>query len=289
MGKLDLNQCSLMDPKGENYKYNFDIEGDKLLKEMKKVEEAEKPSMKWDSGFVSSEDSVEITNIPEDVMPEEVKEWLKGRGIMLEETVTIKQSVYPGTMKMTGLDAELAEQIKNSCWGKFFGEGKRKKKIFVDLVRDKTKEAAKDTAVKADIERKKSDKEIRNEENVEDDKEEVTYPEFITDDEEAEDDGSIYTTLADKKQIDEVVNEASRMRKERIEKQIKGWNNPEGGMKRGISRRRCSHRSLKPSHQNRNFRRQNQPKQTESQKIKRSEDLEADPRLRLRHHSKDAK
>ena len=185
-------------------------------------------------------------------------------------------------MKMTGLDAELAEQIKNSCWGKFFGEGKRKKKIFVDLVRDNTKEAAKDTAVKADIERKKSDKEIRNEENVEDDKEEVTYPEFITDDEEAEDDGSIYTTLADKKQIDEVVNEASRMRKERIEKQIEGWNNPEGGMKRGISRRRCSHRSLKPSHRNRNFRRQNQPKQTESQKIKRSEDLEADPRLRLR-------
>ena len=184
-------------------------------------------------------------------------------------------------MKMTGLDAELAEQIKNSCWGKFFGEGKRKKKIFVDLVRDNTKEAAKDTTVKADIERKKSDKEIRNEENVKDDKEEVTYPEFITDDEEAEDDGSIYTTLADKKQIDEVVNEASRMRKERIEKQIKGWNNPEGGMKRGISRRRCSHRSLKPSHRNRNFRRQNQPKQTESQKIKRSEDLEADPRLRL--------
>ena len=103
----------------------------------------------------------------------------------------------------------------------------------MDLVRDNTKEAAKDTAVKADIERKKSDKEIRNEENVEDDKEEVTYPEFITDDEEAEDDGSIYTTLADKKQIDEVVNEASRMRKERIEKQVKGWNNPEGGMKRG--------------------------------------------------------
>ena len=128
-------------------------------------------------------------------------------------------------MKMTGLDAELAEQIKNSCWGKFFGEGKRKKKIFVDLVRDNTKEAAKDTTVKADIERKKSDKEIRNEENVEDDKEEVTYPEFITDDEEAEDDGSIYTTLADKKQIDEVVNEASRMRKERIKKQIEGWNN----------------------------------------------------------------
>ena len=128
-------------------------------------------------------------------------------------------------MKMTGLDAELAEQIKNSCWGKFFCEGKRKKKIFVDLVRDNTKEAAKDTTVKADIERKKSDKEIRNEENVEDDKEEVTYPEFITDDEEAEDDGSIYTTLADKKQIDEVVNEASRMRKERIKKQIEGWNN----------------------------------------------------------------
>ena len=191
LGKLDPNQCSLMDPKGENYKYSFDIEWDKLLKEMKKVEEAEKPSMKWDSGFVSSKYSVEITNIPEDVMPEEVKEWLKGRGIMLEETVTIKQSAYPGTMKMTGLDAELAEQIKNSCWGKFFGEGKRKKKIFVDLVRDNTKEAAKDTAVKADIERKKSDKEIRNEENVEDDKEEVTYPEFITDDEEAEDDGSI--------------------------------------------------------------------------------------------------
>ena len=103
----------------------------------------------------------------------------------------------------------------------------------MDLVRDNTKEAAKDTAVKADIERKKSDKEIRNEENVEDDKEEVTYPEFITDDEEAEDDGSIYMTLADKKQIDEVVNEALRMRKERIEKQIEGWNNPEGGMKRG--------------------------------------------------------
>ena len=88
LGKLDPNQCSLMDPKGENYKYNFDIEWDKLLNEMKKVEEAEKPSMKWDSGFVSSEDSVEITNIPEDVMPEEVKEWLKGRGIMLEETET---------------------------------------------------------------------------------------------------------------------------------------------------------------------------------------------------------
>ena len=44
-------------------------------------------------------------------------------------------------MKMTGLDAELAEQIKNLC----FGKGKRKKKIFVDLVRDNTKEAAKDT------------------------------------------------------------------------------------------------------------------------------------------------
>ena len=57
LGKLDPNQCSLMDPKGENYKYNF--EWDKLLKEMKKVEEAEKPSMKWDSGFVSSEDSVD--------------------------------------------------------------------------------------------------------------------------------------------------------------------------------------------------------------------------------------
>ena len=65
---------------------------------------------------------------------------------MLEETVTIKQSAYLGTIKMTGLDAELAEQIKNSCWGKFFCEGKRKKKIFVDLVRDNTKEAAKDTA-----------------------------------------------------------------------------------------------------------------------------------------------
>ena len=97
--------------------------------------------------------------------------------------------------------------------------------VAVDLVRDNTKEAAKDTAIKADIERKKSNKEIRNEENVEDDKEEVTYPEFITDDEEAEDDGSIYTTLADKKQIDEVVNEASKMRKERIKKQIEGWNN----------------------------------------------------------------
>ena len=68
LGKLDPNQCSLVDPKGENYKYNFDIEWDKLLNEMKKVEEAEKPSMKWDSSFVSSEDSVEITNIPEDVL-----------------------------------------------------------------------------------------------------------------------------------------------------------------------------------------------------------------------------
>ena len=83
LGKLDPNQCSLMDLKGENYKYSFNIEWDKLLNEMKKVEEAEKPSMKWDSSFVSSEDSVEITNIPEDVMPEEVKEWLKCRGIML--------------------------------------------------------------------------------------------------------------------------------------------------------------------------------------------------------------
>lgn len=114
---------------------------------------------------------------------------------------------------------------------KFLGEGKRKKKIFVDLVRDNTKEGTKETAVKADNESKKAE----GEENVEGDKEEeeVTYPEFITDDEDAEDESSIYTTLAGKKQIEEVVNVASQMRKERIEKQIEGWNNPEGGVKRG--------------------------------------------------------
>ena len=38
LGKLDSNQCSLMDPKGENYKYNFDTEWEKKVSWRRKKE-----------------------------------------------------------------------------------------------------------------------------------------------------------------------------------------------------------------------------------------------------------
>ena len=226
LGKLDPNLCGSVDPKGESYKYNFDVEWEKLLREMEKIEEMERPMMSWDSGFVTSEDIVEITNVPEDVTTEEAKQWIAGHGIVMDENVQIKQSSFPGTMKVIGLDAELAEQIKSTCWGKTFGTEKRAKRVFVDLVRDNTREDVKvnDKTVKVDDE--------AGAVGGGNDEEDINLSDLVTDDEETTDDDTIFATLAEKTVIDEVVTEAMKLRKERIVKQMEGWKHPEGGLQR---------------------------------------------------------
>ena len=227
-GKLDPTSCSYADPKGEDYKYDFDKEWEKLMKEVSKNEDQSdginnRPLMSFDAGFIASEDLVELTNVPEDVPAEEIKKWMDDLGLVLEESVQIKQSSFPGTWQITNLDAEMAETIKKKCWGKQIG--KSSKKIFVDLVRDKTKEKQEVivTNEKTKLVNEKSDKQ-----EVE---EEILTQDLVTDDEDTTDDDSIFATLGDPNLIEKLVTEASKLRKERIAKQVANFKNPEGGMK----------------------------------------------------------
>ena len=230
LGKLDPTSCSYADPKGEDYKYDFDKEWELLMKEVgKNADESDginnRPLMSFDAGFVASEDLVELTNVPEDAPVEEIKTWMDDLGLVLEESVQIKQSSFPGTWQIINLDAEMAETIKKTCWGKPIGSGKRTKKVFVDLVRDKTKEKQDSTATNGRSENgsERSDKQVEEEE--------ILTQDFVTDDEDTTDDDSIFATLGGPNLIEKLVTEASKLRKERIVKQVARFKNPEGGVK----------------------------------------------------------
>ena len=119
----------------------------------------------------------------------------------------------------------MAETIKKTCWGKPIGSGKRTKKVFVDLVRDKTREKQESTATNGRSENgsERSDKQVEEEE--------ILTQDFVTDDEDTTDDDSIFATLGGPNLIEKLVTEASKLRKERIVKQVARFKNPEGGVK----------------------------------------------------------
>ena len=223
-GKGDPKECAKQDPKGADYKYEFEAEWKKLV-EAKTIKGSVEDSLIGGSGF-NADDVVEITNLPDGVEVEEVKEWIESTGLKLgeitEENFRFDDS-FPNKIMISGLDAEIAEKIHENCWGRTMREGKGGGKVFVDLVRN-TKKAVEE-------EKGKNVEEQREEETSPIDLDEVDPEELITEDEEeAGETEPLDELFKGEKEVENIVNEAMQRRNLKLEELRKQLKSPEGGM-----------------------------------------------------------
>ena len=225
-GKGDATECRKQDPKGPDHKYIFEEEWKKLV-ETKNVKGSVEDNLIGGSGF-NMEDVVEITNLPEAVEIKDVKDWIQGFGLRMSEVPDDKfqfDNNFQNKIRISGLDTELAEKIQENCWGKSMGEGKKAKKVFVDLVRTSIRKVNEDV--------KDGDEFEDAAEELPIDMDNVDHEDLISEDEdEMEGTPSLEEVCKDEGEVEQLVMDSMEKRNELLSMEIKKWKKPEGGLVR---------------------------------------------------------
>ena len=236
-GRGDPKLCAEQDPNGSEYKYDFDSEWRKLIKSKPRAGSIE-DNLIGDSGF-GSDDIVELNGIQESATVQDVRNWIEDKGIKLSEIPDESfkfDDEFPTKMSLSGLDGELASELREKCWGRFMGQGPSAKKIYVDLVR-----------VTRKVEEVESDGDFQEaQEEIEPPKpEEVTEADLITDDE-TEDEGTqpVEALCKDDETVEDIVMQVLEKRDAKAVIELEDIKNPEGGSMREEVKLRIMERNL---------------------------------------------
>ena len=224
-GRGNPTLCAEQDPKGSSYKYDFDSEWKKLINS-KPSKGSIEDNLIGDSGF-GNEDKVELNGIQENATKQEVRNWIEDKGIKMTEIPDDNfefDQDYPTKISISGLDGELANELKEKCWGRFMGQGQSAKKVYVDLVRMTKKQEDNESV---------SDGEFQeaNEENDPPLKPgDIVEADLITDDEmEDEITPPVEALCKDNETVEDIITQVLEKRDAKVLIELADLQQPEGG------------------------------------------------------------